>query len=102
MKVIDYLKENFLEDKTNWILWLPVFFVCGIVIRFYCYRKVVIYFLFIAFLFQIIFVKKLKFLLPFIFLFIGVIRSDLYIKSFKNNFLTKETGYVNVEGYVEK
>lgn len=102
MKLGNYLRENFLEDKDNWILWLPVFFVIGIVIRFYNYTYINLHLLIFAFILQLFFIKKIKYFLPFIFLILGIIRSDIYIKNFKNDFLSEEIGYVDIEGEVEK
>ena len=93
--------NNFLEDKDNWILWLPVFFTIGIIIGFYQeYKSILLIFLIINIIFLSIY-KKFIIILPFIFLIFGFLRSDIYIKKFDTNFLEYNTGYVDIEGKVE-
>lgn len=93
--------DNFLNDKDNWILWLPVVFTIGIILGFY--QQYIIYLL-IFFVVNIIFLafsKKVIIILPSVFIIIGFIRSNLYIKNFNTNFLEYNTGYIDVEGEVE-
>jgi hypothetical protein len=101
VKLYNFLKENFFEDKNNWILWLPIIFIIGILLRFYFNNTVIIYIIIVLFV-LISFFRKKEIFLIILFLLFGFFRAYYYINNFENNFLEESTGYVDIEGIVER
>lgn len=101
MILFDFLRENFFEDKNNWILWLPIVFVIGILLGFYLNNTIIIHIIIVSFILLLFFRTK-EIILILIFLFLGFFRTYYYINKYENNFLEESTGYVNVDGTVEK
>ena len=99
--MINKIKEYFIKDSDNHILWLPVFFAIGILLQFNFYEKYIILFFIILFLSIILFFKNKLFLAIF-FLSAGYLRTYQYIQNNKHYIIQEPMGYVKVYGKVKE
>lgn len=110
--MLNYLKDNFFQDKFRWILWLPIFLLIGIFTFFYFYEinyripiNIINIITILLIFIQIIFFKKplVKLLvLPLFFMFSGYLRSYYFYQNYDFPKITYDLGYVKIIGTVVK
>lgn len=102
--------ELFQNEKNNYILWLPVVFIFGIILRFRLEEslKILNIFLMIALILLILVsVRTRKIItrmtaITVIFVIVGYIRTDFIIEKYNFPIIKKPTGRVKITGTVEK
>lgn len=109
MNIFNYIVCCFNKEKDNHVLWLPLFFIIGIILRFNVVRnvdyfsKIFLILFFICILFYLVknyFIKSISILL--IFLSFGYLRTNSYIKKYNLPIIEYPLGKVKIIGTVEK
>ncbi|GMO61704.1 MAG: ComEC/Rec2 family competence protein [Rickettsiales bacterium] len=95
------IKNNFYNDYYNWVLWLPICFIIGILLYFN-YNYTLSLFVLLPFLVGVIFVKntyKLIFIAIFTILS-GYLRIQIYTKNIQTPIINEFIKNVKIEGKV--
>lgn len=104
---INKIKESFDNERDNYVLWLPVFFIFGIILQFYFkYYDLSLLFLFIICLFLWYYNKNHRYLKLFficcVFILFGYIRTHYFIKQYNYYALEYPLGVVKIYGFIKK
>ncbi|MDR2777462.1 MAG: ComEC/Rec2 family competence protein [Rickettsiales bacterium] len=103
--VLGKLKEQFYEDKSSHILWLPVFFTIGVFLRFNsCIAPALVLFLFLVSLISTVAQRDSNLGIIFIiftFFFLGFLRADRHIARYDFPMVKYNLGRVLIYGDIE-
>lgn len=112
-KLIEKLNYIVEEERNNFILWLPVFFIVGSLVRFNYFESgidikylnisllfITIFFLIIGYKTKNLFIRIISIIL--IFILLGYLRTEQSIKKYNYPTIEKPIGKVKIIGTVEK
>ncbi len=112
-KFIDKLNYIYEEERDNFILWLPVLFIIGSLIRFNYFKDnlnikylnislicLTILFMIISYITRSLFIRIITIIL--IFISLGYLRTEQIIKKYNFPIIDRPLGKVKVTGIVEK
>lgn len=101
------LQNYFSNERDNYILWLPIFFIVGIIEQFYFkyfdYKILIGFIISILYYFinkQYYYVKIINIII--IFILFGYIRTHYFIKHHTHNTINYPLGFVKIYGKIEK
>ena len=99
--MINKIKKYLAEDADNYVLWLPVFFVVGILLQFSLYEKYLLLSS-VIFVLSLILSFKNKLFLILVLSSAGYLRTYQYIKNNEHYIIKEPMGYVKVYGKVKE
>ena len=99
-----YFVNNFFNDYHNWLLWIPVIFSCGILVRFNVNYSISLLYLILFIILSFLLKKYQLITLIFIILntfLIGYIRTNFYIKNKNKYVLINKLNNVKIIGKID-